>query len=162
MKKSIFLKSISLIAVVFLALNLSSCSSSSEPNLSVKEKLTSKLWKSQSKIINPSINMSGIVVTDITILESDEVRNYSFKFNTDGSFIVYDILNKNIFQTTWTLSSDETVITLADPVVIPYPFVGNVDMKTITIESITTSKIVSKIPRFLYEGVYYEATITFI
>lgn len=160
MKKSIFLKSITLIAVVFLALNLASCSSD-ESKQTVYELLTSKSWKSQSKIINPSINMNGIVISDIMVLESDEVKNYSFKFNADGSFVVYDSLKNKVFQTTWALSSDETIVTLADPVIITYPLVGNVSMKTITIESITANKIIAKIPSFVYAGVNYEVTIIF-
>lgn len=161
MKKSITLKSIILITVVCLALQVASCSSD-KSELSVKEMLTSKSWVIKSKIIDPSINMNGFVISDIMILDSDEVRNYSFKFNTDGTFVLYDNLNKNIFETTWVLSSDETLITLTEPVQFTYPAVGNVGMKTITIESITSKSIVAKIPPFIYGGISYVATFTFI
>ena len=154
-------KLIILITVFFLALNITSCSKE-EPKLSNHELLTSRSWIAQSKVLSPTISMNGLVISDIMVLESNEVRNYSLKFNDDGTFFLFDNLNQKQFETTWSIDANETLITLDEPITFSYPIVGNVYMKTLTIESITSTQFIAKVPPFVYNGVNYEITITFI
>lgn len=151
-----------LFAIVFLIISSTSCSkddsSPSDQNNSI---LTSKSWVVQSKIISPSVVVGGFTVTDLMTLESEEVQKYSFKYNDDGTLYQYDISNNLIFQTTWTMNSAETQITFKEPITYTYPIVGEMGITTITIQSISSSKMVATIPAF-YDGTNYLLTITFI
>lgn len=153
-----------IIITVFLLLNLTSCSKDdsnpSDNKLNI-DLLTSKSWVAQSKVLNPVITYNGMVISDITVIESEEVRKYAFKFNDDGTFFLYNHLNALILETTWTMSSDETQITFTDPVIYTYPVVGEIGLSTLTVQSISSSKFIATIPA-LYEGTNYELTITFI
>lgn len=149
-----------LLTIAFLALNFTSCDEDNS-STSNKDLLSDKLWMSKSKIINPAVSVNGFVVSDITVLEPEEVRKYSFKFNEDGTFILYNHLNTSIFQTTWSINSDETKISFTDPIIYTYPIVGEIGLTTMTIQSLTSSELVTTIPA-IYEGVNYEITITFI
>ena len=96
-----------LTAIILFVFNLSSCSSDDDsPEKGINSLLTGKSWAAQSKIITPSVVVSGFEVTDLMFLESEEVRKYSYKYNDDGTIFQYDISKKLIFQTTWTINSD--------------------------------------------------------
>ena len=160
---NIMKKLILLTAIVYLTIGLTSCSkdeSSSTPPTN-KELLTSKIWKVTSKIITPSMSLGGFEVSNILTLESEEVRNYSFKYNMDGTLFQYDYLNALIFQTGWSISSDQTQVTFTQPLIYTYPIVGDLSMTSFKIQSITTVQMVATID-FLYEGINYVVTITFI
>lgn len=151
-----------LTTIVFLVFNLTSCSKDdSSPSDQSNSVLTSKSWVAQSKIITPSVVVGGFEVSDIMSLESEGVRKYSFKYNDDGTLYQYDNSKNLIFQTTWTMNSDETEVTFKEPIIYTYPIVGEMGITTFTIQSISSSKMVATIPAF-YEGTNYLVTITFM
>jgi hypothetical protein len=125
------------------------------------EMISSRTWVIESKILSPSIDYGGIEITDIMVLESEETRNYSFKFDEDGSFYQYDSDGVVIYETTWSLNSDNTQIVFEDPIVYDYPVVGDMGFSTIDIISISSSKIVGTVSA-LFAEVDYQLTITFI
>ena len=151
-----------LIAALVLILSFTSCSSDDDADTQSKtDIISSKSWVITSKAVEPSISFGGIEISDIIVLDSEDVRNYSFKFNSDGTLLQYDSSNDLIFETTWTFNADETELTFAEPISYTYPIVGDMGITTLTIQSITSSKIVGTIPA-LYDGVDYLVTITFI
>lgn len=150
-----------IILIVILVLNLASCSKDDSDSSAKEGLLTNKTWITESKVINPVISFNGIEISDIMVLETDAVRNYSFKFNSDGTFFLYDNLDTLIFQTTWSMNSEETQITFAEPIVYTYPLVGDIGLSILNIQSITSSEFVATVSG-LYEDINYELTITFI
>lgn len=152
-------KSPILVAVLFLGLSLFSCKFEDVPP-SKKELLTNKTWLVSSKMLTPSITMGGMVISDILILESDEVRKYSYKYDMDGTLTQFDHLNQVKFKTKWSFNSDETQITHQEAIVYNYPIVGDLKLITATIESITDNQIVALLP-FTNEGTNYVITIIF-
>ncbi|CAH8296470.1 hypothetical protein EV196_11138 [Mariniflexile fucanivorans] len=151
-----------LITALILILSFTSCSKDDTENgQSKKDIIESKSWVITSKTVEPSILFGAIEISDITILDSDEVKNYSFKFNPDGSLLQYDFEGNLIFETTWAFNSDETEITFEEPIMYTYPVVGEMGISTLLIETISSSKIVGTIPAF-YQGVDYLVTITFM
>ncbi|GAA4230834.1 hypothetical protein GCM10022291_01930 [Postechiella marina] len=156
MKKQIFL-----ITIFSVILGLTSCSSDDSSGLDANTAITSKTWLVQSKKLSPSIEMNGLVIDDIMIIEDEGTRNYSFKFDSDGAMYQYDAENTLIYQTTWSLNSDNTELSFGEPIVYNYPVVGPMGISAIDIESISNSKMVGTISA-VFEGTAYVVTITFI
>lgn len=148
-------------AIIALFISLSSCSSDSNDANTPSDMVSSKTWKIESKMLSPTINYGGIEITDIMILESEETRNYSFKFNADGTFVQYDAAGEVLFESTWSLNSENTVLSFGEPIVYVYPVVGEMGFSSIDIISISSSKIVGTIDSTFGED-DYELTITFI
>jgi len=145
--------------IINLFICLTSCTS--DDSMTESEMISSKTWMIESKILSPSIVYGGIEITDIMILESEETRNYSFKFDEDGTFYQYDAEGVVLYQTTWMLSADSSQIIFGDPIVYDYPVVGDMGFSTIDIVSISATKIVGTVGA-LFGDVDYELTITFI
>ncbi|WP_372757445.1 hypothetical protein [Mariniflexile sp.] len=156
MKKKYFL--ITIICVLF---SLTSCSTEEGVETSVVDILSAKSWVIQSKLISPTITMSGIEITDIAMLESEAVRNYTFNFNSDGSLLVQDASNATILETTWSLSSDETQLIFTNPLIYTYPVVGDMELSSMVIQSISGTKMVCTITTVYYDT-NYVVTVTFI
>ena len=152
-----------IIIILCLTVSLNSCSSDDDdsPVQSNKEMLTDKSWVVSSKTVSPSISMGGVEVSNIMLLETEEVRNYSFKYNNDNTLIMYDYLGTQIFQTTWTINSEENKVNHTEPIIYTYPIVGGINISEYKIESITTNEMVATIS-FQYEEIDYVVTITFI
>ncbi|WP_158850827.1 hypothetical protein [Algibacter sp. L1A34] len=151
-----------LITIICASISLTSCSEEESSKLSSEsEMLTAKSWVVQSKIVEPSINLGGIEISDITVLDSDEVKSYSFKFDSDGTLVVTDLSEEIIIETTWVFNSDKTQLTFGDPLIYNYPIVGDIGLSTIKITSLTSSKMIGTIPAF-YDDINYVVTITFI
>lgn len=151
-----------LITALVLILSFTSCSSDDDADTKSKTDLiSSKSWVVKSKTVEPSIVFGGTEISDIMILDSEDVRNYSFNFKSDGTLLQYDAEKKLMFQTTWSFNSSETELTFAEPIKYTYPVVGEMSITTLSIQSITSSKIVGTIPA-MYEGVNYLITITFV
>ncbi len=152
-----------LIAICYLAINLVSCSKDTTEEVippTNKELLSSKSWVVKTKTIAPSISMGGFDVSDILSLESEEVRKYSFKYNTDGSLFLYDGSNNLIFQTTWSINSLQNLITFGQPIIYTYPIVGDLGITTFNLQLITKTQMTATIP-FTYEGTNYVVTVSF-
>jgi hypothetical protein len=154
MKKHYFL--ITIFSILF---SLTSCTS--EDSDSANEIFSSKVWKIESKILSPTINYGGIEVTDITLFESEETKNYSFEFKEDGAFYQYDSTGELMYESTWALNSDNTQLTFGEPIVYEYPVVGEMGFSIIDIVSISSTKIVGTIDA-LFNEVNYQVTLTFI
>lgn len=152
-------KSSRLVAVLFLGLSLFSCKFEDVP-LSKKELLTNKTWLITNKTLSPSMTMGGMVISDILIMESDEVRKYSFKYNMDGTMTQFDHLNQVRFRTKWSFNKEETQISHEEAIVYNYPIVGDLKLTTATMESITNNQMVALLP-FTNEGMNYVITIIF-
>ena len=151
-----------LITIFSLLLSLTSCSSSdSSDSRSASEMISSKAWVIESKMLSPTIDYGGIEITDIMVLESEETRNYSFKFNSDGTFFQYDAAGNPIFETTWVLNSDNTQLLFGEPIIYSYPVVGDMGFSTIDNLSISSSEVLGTV-NAVFGGVDYELTITFI
>ncbi|WP_179316956.1 hypothetical protein [Winogradskyella undariae] len=155
MKKYYFL-----ISIFSLLFSFTSCSSD-DSELPPNEILSSKIWVIKSKVISPSIVYYGQEITDISLFESEETKNYSFEFLADGTFYQYDSAGELLFENTWYLNADHTQLTFGEPIVYEYPVVGNMGFTTIDIISISSSKIVGVIDASFNE-VDYEVTLTFI
>jgi len=56
-----------------------------DPQLTQKEMLTGKTWIITSKALTPSATLGGITIDDIKILDSDDQRNYTYKYDEDGT-----------------------------------------------------------------------------
>ncbi|GAL61968.1 hypothetical protein JCM19300_714 [Algibacter lectus] len=149
-------------AIIALFISLTSCSSSDSNDANTpSDMVSSKTWKIESKMLSPTINYGGVEIDDIMILESEETRNYSFKFNADGTFEQYDATGEVLFESTWSLNSDNTILSFGEPIVYVYPVVGEMGFSSIDIVSISSSKIVGTIESTFGED-DYELTITFI
>jgi len=155
MKKLIFF-----MAIGFIGLTVNSCKDDTQAP-SQKELLTGSTWKIISKAISPSFEMGGITITDISVLESDEVRGYSYVYNSDGTVAQYDKSNQFVSQTSWALNADETQIIYNPSIKYTYPVVGDIGLSTITIISIGANEMVTTVP-YLYQGTNYVITITFV
>lgn len=151
--------SILLMAIIYLGLTVCSCQDENE-SASKKELLTNKTWKVSSKTINPAVSMNGMSISDIMLLDSEEVRNYTYKYNLDGTMIQYNQLNQNIFETKWSFNTDETQLIHNPGIIYTYPVVGEIGLKTITLESITADQVVLTTP-YIYEGINYVITLTY-
>ncbi|WP_111709524.1 hypothetical protein [Lutibacter citreus] len=151
-----------LITLFCITLSLVSCSNddSTEPQ-SKNEMLTDKSWMVQSKIVTPSISLGGMEISDITMLDEEEVKSYIYKFSSDGTLVVKNSSEQIILETSWGFNSDKTQLTLSDPLIFNYPVVGEIGLSTITLNSLTTTKMVGTIPS-IYDGVNYVVTITFV
>lgn len=150
-----------LIVSLILILSITSCATGDEDTATKKDLISSKNWVIKSKAVVPSILFNGIEISDIIILDDESVRSYSFNFKSDGTLLQYDAEKKLMFQTTWSFNSSETELTFAEPIKYTYPVVGEMSITTLSIQSITSSKIVGTIPA-MYEGVNYLITITFV
>jgi len=155
MKKLIFIS-----VVLFIGVFVYSCKKDSETS-SKKDLLTGKTWIVKSKPIVPSVSMNGLTITDISILDTEEVRKYTYKYNTDGTMTQYDETNKVKFQTKWSMNADETQITHDPGIIFTYPIVGNISLTTATIVSISADQMNASIPS-TYDGTNYVVTINFI
>ena len=118
------------------------------------ELLTQDTWVIKSKTINPVISVGGVAVSNILALEADSVRNYSYKYNTNGAFIQYDHNNSIILQASWQLNFDQTELSFSQPLIFTYPVMGDLYVSILTIESITTGHINTSIS-FEYEEIDY-------
>lgn len=158
-KNNIIKSSIFIIAIISVGIILFSCNKEELPQTKT-ELLTNHAWIAVSKIISPSYQIGGIIISDLMVLDSDEVKNYSFKYNLDGTVIHYNKSNQMFFQTNWSFNSDETQIEFNPAIILSYPSVGNYELTTITIESITKDQMKLTTP-YLFEGVNYIITTTF-
>ena len=152
--------SILLMAIIYLGLTVFSCQDENE-SASKKELLTNKTWKVSSKTINPAVSMNGMSISDIMLLDSEEVRNYSYKYNMDGTMILYNQLDQNIFESKWSFNTDETQLIHNPGIIYTYPVVGEIGLTTITVESISTDQVVLTTP-YIYEGINYVITLKYI
>ncbi len=118
------------------------------------ELLTQDTWVVKSKTINPVILVGGMAVSNILELEADSVRNYSYKYNTNGSFFQYDQNDNVILQASWQLSSNQTELSLSQPLVFTYPIMGDIYVSALKIESITPGYI-NTLVSCNYEGIDY-------
>lgn len=149
-------------AIITLFISLTSCSSSDSNDANTpSDMVSSKTWKIESKMLSPTINYGGVEIDDIMILEPEETRNYSFEFKSDGTFVQRDAAGVSIFESTWSLNSDNTLLSFGEPIVYNYPVVGEMGFSTIDIISISSSKMVGTIESTFGED-DYELTITFI
>jgi len=147
-----------LIAIFSLIIGVTSCSK--DDTRSATEMLSSKTWIIESKELSPSIVYAGVEITDITLFETDETKNYAFKFNSDGTLLVTDASNTLILDSTWDLNADQTSLTFAEPLIYAIPLVGDIGYSSISIESISSSEIVGTVT-MPYEGTIYMVTMTF-
>ena len=152
-------KSILLVGVIFTSLMFNSCKNETTPP-SKTDLLTNKTWKIITKAIVPSFVMGGITVTDITVMESDEMKAYTYKFNKDGTAYRYSASNQMIAQTSWSFNSDETQITFNPAILYNYPIVGDNGLSTMTLVSLSENQMVTTVP-YLYDGTNFVITITF-
>ena len=151
-----------LITIFSLILSVTSCSSDdSSDSKSASEMISSKAWLIESKMLSPTIDYGGIEITDIMIIESEETRNYTFTFNSDGTLFQNDAMGNLIFETTWVLNSDNTQLLFGEPIVYSYPVVGDMGFSTIDNLSISSSQVVGTISA-TFGDVEYVVTITFI
>lgn len=148
-----------LTAIILLALFTFSCKKDSE-TASKTELLTGKTWIVKSKPIVPSVSMNGMTISDISILDPEVVRQYTYKYNTDGTMIQYDETNKLKFQTTWSFNADQTQITHNPGIIFAYPVVGEISLTIATLKSISESEMIATIPS-TYDGTEYVVTINF-
>lgn len=147
-------------AVLFLGIFVTSCSKDDEAT-SKKDLLTGKTWIVKSKPIVPSVSMNGMTISDISILDPEEVRKYTYKYNEDGTMTQYDETNKVKFTTQWSFNADETQITHNPGIIFTYPIVGNISLSTATIVSISADQMNASIPS-TYDGTNYVVTINFV
>jgi hypothetical protein len=152
-------KTILILSILLLGLTQFSCKEDVQP-LTKTEMLTGKTWKITSKILNPAALMGGISITDVMILDTDDQRNFTFKYNADGTVIQYNSLNKEIFRTKWSFNADETVLTYAPGIVFTYAVAGNFTLSTMNITSISADKMVAKVD-YIFGGTTYLATFTY-
>lgn len=155
MKKSIFF-----LSIIFIGSLLFSCNEDElEPTNT--ELLTNTEWAIQSKIITPNISMNGMTISDINVLDSDDVKSYSYKFNSDGTMVISDKSNQSIFQTNWAFNTDETIITFNPGILYSYPIVGDISWPSFNMDLISANQLESTNP-YLYNDTNYEITLTFI
>ena len=154
MKKWFFFSTLILFSVFVF-----SCKEDTEEG-SKKALLTSKTWIVTSKPITPAVTMMGTTINDISALDPEAVKKYTYKYNDDGTMIQYDESNKVKFQTTWSFNSDETILTHNPGIVFTYPIVGNISLTEATIISLSANKMAASIPS-TYEGVEYVVTLNF-
>ena len=140
--------------IIILGANFIYSCTKDDVTLTNDELLTQDTWVIKSKTINPIILVGGMAVSNILELEADSVRNYSYKYNINGSFIQYDHNNSIILQASWQLSSDQTELSLSQPLVFTYPVMGDLYVSALKIESITPGYINTLIS-FDYEGINY-------
>lgn len=152
-------KSILFVVVILLGMTMFSCDDETQP-LTKTEMVTGKTWKITSKILSPPASLGGITITDIMILDSDDQRNFSYKFNTDGTVIQYNSLNKEIFRTKWSFNAEETQITYNPGIVFSYAVAGDFTLSSMNIESISANKLVTKV-NYSFAGTPYLATFTY-
>lgn len=148
------------ISIFSLIISLNSCSKEDSQESSAN-KLSSKTWVIENKILSPSIIYNNIEISNMSLFETDETKNYVFKFNTDGTLIVNDSSNNIILNSTWELNSDETELTFGEPLLYPIPLVGDVGYSKIDIISITKSEIIGTVTMAFNEEIYV-VTLNFI
>lgn len=153
MKKSILI-------LAFFLLVISQFSCKKDNNLSKKDLLTGKTWIIISKALTPSVSVGGITIDDINILDSEDQRNYTFKYNTDGTMIEYNKAKEEIYRTNWSFNSDETQISHTPGIVFSYPMVGDYTLTTMSIESISANQLITKVV-YNFLGTDYVATFTY-
>jgi hypothetical protein len=153
MKK--ILLTIPVLAVVVLII---SCSSD-EPALSQTELLTRTAWVSSAKTISPAL----LGLTNIMMLEPTCMQDNSFTFSADGNFIVNEETEKcspeTNFETTYTLNTDVTTITLADSMTFDYTYM-TVSVAKVNITELTKNKLVCTCDMEI-QGQDYVATLEF-
>jgi len=149
-----------ILAIILIGFLGQSCQDDSV-DVSKKDLLTGKSWKIISKAISPSFAMGGITIADIRVLESDEVQNYSYQFESDGTVGQYDKANKKISQTNWSFNTDETQLVYNPAIKYNYPIVGDIGLSTMTLVSLSENQMVVTVP-YSYESINYVITITFV
>lgn len=149
---------LTLLTILVIGSTFYSCSTDSE--LTKQELLTAKTWSISSKAISPSVSFGGVIISDISLLDSEEMAGLSFKYNPDGTIIQYAMDNEPIYEMTWSFNADETVLTHTPGLVFTYPMVGEISLTTITFESISANQLVATVP-FLYAETNYIVTLTY-
>lgn len=147
-----------LIAFFSLILGLTSCSEDNPE--SATQMLTSKTWVIERKALSPRIIYAGIEITDITLFETEETKDYSFKFNSDGTLQVKGASGNLILDSTWDLNADETELTFGEPLIYAIPLVGDIGYDSIAIKSISSTEIVGTVT-MPFDGTVYMVTMTF-
>ncbi|GHC59140.1 hypothetical protein [Ulvibacter litoralis] len=147
-----------LITIFSLILGVTSCSK--DDSQSASEMLSSKTWVIESKMLSPSIIYAGVEITDITLFETDETKDYAFTFNSDGTLLVRNASNNLILDSTWAFNSDETELIFGETLIYAIPLVGDIGYSSIAIKSITSSEIVGSVT-MPFEGTIYTVTMTF-
>lgn len=148
-----------LMILIVMSITICSCGEPDDPKTNT-EIISGKTWLVSSKTVSPDFEKGGIIISDIHVLETEDVKNYTFEFDANGTFTQYDQLGNVLLETTWTFNADETQITLADPIVYSYQIVGDLEIPTFMVESISESAVVGNIP-FNYDEVDYVVTIIF-
>jgi hypothetical protein len=151
-------KSHLIFVVILLGLTQFSCKKD-EQSLSKKDMLTNNTWIITSKALSPVVSFNGLPINDVSILDSDDQKNFTFKYNSDGTMIEYNKLKQEIFRTKWSFNADETQLIHNPGITYSYQAIGDFTISAIVIESITAKKIVAKIPYSMAGTVY---TTTFV
>ena len=152
-------KSILFFAVIVICFAHFSCKKD-EKESTKTELLTGNTWIIKSKAVSPPAMLGGIVIDDVSILDSDDQRNFTFKYNADGTMLQYNKAQQVIFTSGWSFNADENVITYNPGIVFSYSMVGDVILDTMTIISITKDKLVVEVP-YNFAGTVYLATFTY-
>ena len=159
------IKTILCSAIFTIAVALLSCEKDNEI-LSKTDMINGKTWKVTSKTVDPAIKFvtdaegHTIQIFDIRLFDPDSVKNYGYKYSKDGIFTLLNDARRELMQTTWKFNSDESQITLGQPLIYNYPVVGNVSVQSVTIISISKDKIATTIPTVL-NNVNHALTIIF-
>lgn len=148
-----------LLSFFVLGLTLNSCKN--EPSeLTKTEILTEIMWKIKSKAISPSFEIGGITISDIMVLESDEERDYTYKYNADGTVVRYSSTNQLISQTTWSFNSGETEIIFNPAIQYVYPVIGQMGLPSMNLVSLSENEMKTTVG-YTYEGLDYIINIVF-
>jgi hypothetical protein len=145
--------------VACLFLSVLSCKKE-KTQLSVQEYLTASTWKMKSKIITPSFLYFGETISDGTVFDSEEVKQYTYKHQADGTAIQFNSAGKAIFQTKWTISPDEKYLTYNPGIVFNYPVVGDMSLGKTEIIRINEHEMVLRI-LFVFQ-VNYTVDMVFV
>lgn len=105
-----------------LVVTLSSCKKDDEEKTAT-DYLTGGNWTTTGMIINPGIDIGGVVITDVfDVLIEDCSKDDFVSFNGDGTITEDEGATKcdpddpqTITDGTWTLSSDGTTLTVSYP-----------------------------------------------
>ncbi len=156
-----------------IAMLVFSCKKDSTP--SKTDILTGSTWKITSKTISPSITVPldslghVIIISNVSVYDPDSVKNFGYKFNSNGSFTCTDSANKVLppYPNTWQFNSDDTQITLGQQLEFDYSIpaatgvqVVKIIIQKITISSITSTQITATYP-LVFNNANYTVTIVF-
>jgi hypothetical protein len=127
-----------------------SCKSKNEDVKTKTELLTTAIWKLTGYTISPGIDINGdgVIETDLyNITFPDQcMRNSTFKFNVDSTYVVTNGCTGETNSSTWQFSKDQTVFYLA---MVPY-----------IIENLNETNFVTSIS-YIQNNIEYKQTRTY-